>query len=77
MQLSSYKFTVKESILKDIVYMIHITLHRPSNVDHNDILEPLMNFLLDELIVNMPIIWPIHPRAEKQMNYPAASSGIS
>ena len=44
-----------------------ITLHRPSNVDQKEVLEPLMRFLLDEVSKDMPIIWPIHPRTRKQL----------
>ena len=44
-----------------------ITLHRPSNVDTKEILEPLMCFLIDEVSNDMHIIWPIHPRTQKQL----------
>ncbi len=44
-----------------------MTMHRPSNVDHKEILEPLISFLLDEVTEGGPLIWPVHPRAEKQM----------
>ncbi len=44
-----------------------MTLHRPSNVDHRDIFTPLIKFLLDEVTVDMPLIWPIHPRTEKRL----------
>ena len=44
-----------------------ITLHRPSNVDTIEILEPLMRFLIDEVTKDMIIIWSIHPRTQKQL----------
>ncbi|NOR88343.1 MAG: UDP-N-acetylglucosamine 2-epimerase (non-hydrolyzing) [Bacteroidales bacterium] len=44
-----------------------VTLHRPSNVDTKEVLEPLMRFLLDEVTKDMYIIWPIHPRTQKQL----------
>ena len=44
-----------------------MTMHRPSNVDHKDVLEPIIRFLLDEVTKDMPLIWPIHPRAQKQL----------
>ncbi len=44
-----------------------MTMHRPSNVDKKEILEPIIRFLLDEVIEDMPIIWPIHPRTQKQL----------
>ncbi len=47
-----------------------MTLHRPSNVDYRDVLEPLMDFLMEEVSNEHPLIWPIHPRARKQLeNY--------
>jgi UDP-N-acetylglucosamine 2-epimerase (non-hydrolysing) len=44
-----------------------ITLHRPSNVDEKEVLEPIIRFLIDEVAVNQPILWPIHPRTQKQL----------
>ena len=44
-----------------------MTLHRPSNVDEKDVLKPLIDFLVDEVAADMPIIWPIHPRTQKQL----------
>jgi len=44
-----------------------LTLHRPSNVDHIETLEPIVNFLADELSQDLPLIWPLHPRAKKQL----------
>jgi UDP-N-acetylglucosamine 2-epimerase (non-hydrolysing) len=44
-----------------------MTMHRPSNVDNKEVLEPLVNFLIDEVAGRMPLIWPIHPRAIKQI----------
>ena len=42
-------------------------MHRPSNVDHQEILEPIVNFLINDIATKMPLIWPIHPRTEKQL----------
>jgi len=44
-----------------------LTMHRPSNVDKKEILEPIINFLLEEVCINETLIWPIHPRAKKQL----------
>lgn len=44
-----------------------MTMHRPSNVDHREVLEPIIRFLLDEVTRDMKILWPIHPRAQKQL----------
>src|SRR6056297_653672 len=50
--------------IKDFALM---TMHRPSNVDEIEVLEPIIRFLLDEVTADMPLIWPIHPRAQKQL----------
>jgi UDP-N-acetylglucosamine 2-epimerase (non-hydrolysing) len=44
-----------------------ITLHRPSNVDSEEVFKPLINFLLTEVAADIQMIWPIHPRAMKQL----------
>ncbi len=44
-----------------------MTLHRPSNVDTREVFTPLIHFLTEEVCKDMPLIWPIHPRAEKRL----------
>jgi UDP-N-acetylglucosamine 2-epimerase (non-hydrolysing) len=44
-----------------------MTMHRPSNVDSVETLAPLIEFLTTEVAANMPLLWPIHPRARKQL----------
>ena len=44
-----------------------LTMHRPSNVDKKEVLEPIVNFLLDEVCEKELLIWPIHPRTRKQL----------
>lgn len=44
-----------------------MTLHRPSNVDYPEIFSALVDFLCDEVAAGMPLLWPIHPRARKQL----------
>jgi UDP-N-acetylglucosamine 2-epimerase (non-hydrolysing) len=44
-----------------------LTMHRPSNVDYQEILEPILDFLIEEVVTEMPLIWPIHPRTMKQI----------
>lgn len=44
-----------------------ITLHRPSNVDFKEIFEPISDFLTNQVSKDMPLLWPIHPRAKKQL----------
>jgi UDP-N-acetylglucosamine 2-epimerase (non-hydrolysing) len=53
-------------ILKDGNYGV-ITLHRPSNVDSEDTFRQLVKFLLAEVAEDIVLIWPIHPRALKQL----------
>lgn len=52
--------------IKDNRYGV-ITLHRPSNVDAEEIFRPLTEFLLSEVASDMMLLWPIHPRAHKQL----------
>lgn len=44
-----------------------MTIHRPSNVDHEDVLKPFIRFLIDTASRDMMLLWPIHPRAKKQL----------
>jgi UDP-N-acetylglucosamine 2-epimerase (non-hydrolysing) len=44
-----------------------MTLHRPSNVDHREIFGPIIDFLVGEVSTQFPLLWPIHPRAKKQL----------
>jgi len=44
-----------------------LTMHRPSNVDDAGILEGIVNFIIDEIAPVMPVVWTVHPRAEKQL----------
>jgi UDP-N-acetylglucosamine 2-epimerase (non-hydrolysing) len=44
-----------------------ITMHRPSNVDEPEVLKALIDFLCDEVCMDMPLIWPIHPRTENNL----------
>ena len=49
-----------------------MTLHRPANVDEERILKELMDEIIENSN-NIPIIFPVHPRTEKQLE----SLGIS
>lgn len=44
-----------------------MTMHRPSNVDQRETLAPLIDFLTSEVASKLPLLWPIHPRARKQL----------
>jgi UDP-N-acetylglucosamine 2-epimerase (non-hydrolysing) len=41
-----------------------ITMHRPSNVDFEDVLKPIINLLITDVQSNIKLIWPIHPRTK-------------
>jgi UDP-N-acetylglucosamine 2-epimerase (non-hydrolysing) len=43
-----------------------LTLHRPSNVDVIEVLSGIIEVML-ELARELPIVWPIHPRAAKML----------
>jgi UDP-N-acetylglucosamine 2-epimerase (non-hydrolysing) len=44
-----------------------ITLHRPSNVDDKHCLSEIVDFLCDEVVNDINLIWPIHPRTLKNL----------
>ena len=44
-----------------------VTLHRHSNVDRKEVMEPLLHFLINEVASIMPVLWPVHPRTMKQL----------
>ncbi len=44
-----------------------ITLHRPSNVDIQEVFSPIIDFLTTEVAEQLHLVWPIHPRAVKQL----------
>ena len=43
-----------------------VTLHRPALVDHADLLERTVN-ALEELAIDRPLIFPVHPRTEARL----------
>ena len=45
-----------------------MTLHRPSNVDRREVLEPIVRFMLDEVCSDMPLLWTVHPRTRKMLD---------
>jgi len=64
---SSSPRSIAPSPTRSIVQFALMTLHRPSNVDKKEVFEPIINFLTEELARDMNLVWPIHPRAEKQL----------
>jgi UDP-N-acetylglucosamine 2-epimerase (non-hydrolysing) len=74
------KMDIKKIIDKNIINSNHsiydhinnqkyviVTLHRPSNVDKESVLEPIIRFLLDEVASEDHLIWPIHPRTQNRL----------
>jgi UDP-N-acetylglucosamine 2-epimerase (non-hydrolysing) len=49
-----------------------VTLHRPSNVDHADVLEGLLGAFA-EIGGSVPVIFPIHPRTRRMLKTGAAT----
>lgn len=45
-----------------------VTLHRPSNVDVQEILTHLTDFLDKEVTRDIPVLWPVHPRTLKNLD---------
>jgi len=43
-----------------------VTLHRPSNVDHREVLKKLVEVLVD-LSTRLPVVFPIHPRTATKL----------
>ena len=44
-----------------------VTLHRPSNVDDPEKFGPLIDFLVEEVSPETPIVWPVHPRTQARL----------
>lgn len=57
---------VSGELPEDEKYVV-VTLHRPSNVDSKNVLEPIIDFILSEVVKDYKLIWPIHPRTRKQL----------
>ena len=53
-----------------------MTMHRPSNVDDPAILAPIIEFLRTEVAAEVPLLWPVHPRARKQLEASGLWKGV-
>jgi len=58
------RFSAGHRALCDYAVM---TLHRPSNVDTKEILEPIVRFITNEVCEERSVIWTIHPRTRKML----------
>ena len=46
-----------------------MTMHRPSNVDEQEVLKAILDFLMDEVAADMPLLWPVHPEPENRCKH--------
>ncbi len=53
-----------------------VTMHRPSNVDYQDRLEAIIN-MLNKIASNLKVVFPIHPRTQKNLDSFGLSDKIS
>jgi UDP-N-acetylglucosamine 2-epimerase (non-hydrolysing) len=53
-----------------------VTLHRPSNVDSDDVLCGLLK-ALDEIATTLPLIYPAHPRARERIERLGVPDGVT
>jgi len=64
---------IRKNIFPDQPHIAHlkpyaaITLHRPSNVDQQETLEPILDFLINDVSKDMLLFWPVHPRAAQKL----------
>ncbi len=61
-QISSHNFATSQ-----LHNFTLLTMHRPSNVDKKEILQPIIEFLSNEVTKDMFLIWPIHPRTQNRL----------
>ena len=64
--IAANRINQDSAVRKNTPYAL-ITMHRPSNVDQIEVLAPILEFLLGEVCADTPLLWPIHPRTEKQL----------
>lgn len=57
---------LKQTTIRPDGYGI-MTLHRPSNVDAEEIFGAIIEFIQNEVIGDLPLLWPVHPRSQKQL----------
>jgi len=53
-----------------------VTLHRPSNVDDVNVLSQIVNFFKSDIVADLKILWPLHPRTKKQLKLFGLFDGI-
>jgi UDP-N-acetylglucosamine 2-epimerase (non-hydrolysing) len=55
-----------ESFSGETPYSV-LTLHRPSNVDHPEILSNITGAIIHDVASVAPLVWPIHPRTRQKL----------
>jgi len=65
MKKAEQSTVMREENLTDNGFVL-VTLHRPSNVDHAENFAKILN-AFEEISQNIPIVFPIHPRAKKNL----------
>ncbi len=65
MEKAEESTVMPEQNLKDNGFVL-VTLHRPSNVDHAENFAKILN-AFEEISRDIPIVFPIHPRAKKNL----------
>lgn len=63
----SYEDRIFEKFGLERNHFVLVTLHRPSNVDDQDQLLKILDFL-NMLSEKIPVIFPVHPRTKKSIN---------
>ncbi len=63
---NKHKEATSTPVIEDDNFTV-VTMHRPSNVDDSNTLVQIIDFLIKDVAAEMPIVWPIHPRTEKQL----------
>jgi len=61
------RITSDQSLKTNDSHFALMTLHRPSNVDKKEVLEPLVHFLANEVTQEMNLIWAVHPRTQNRL----------
>jgi len=44
-----------------------VTIHRPSNIDQEEVMGKIVDWLIDDVTGDARVVWPVHPRAEKML----------
>ncbi|QRP64502.1 UDP-N-acetylglucosamine 2-epimerase (non-hydrolyzing) [Rhodanobacter sp. FDAARGOS 1247] len=57
---------IDQSVFKHAGSYAVLTLHRPSNVDDQDVLKRLLS-IIKEISVELPVIFPVHPRTRAKI----------